>query len=66
MAAGLENMMKIVVTGDMHGQLSRFDDFVQAGVEPLSAEDLLIVCGDFGFVFRNNEHEKRIRTHRNF
>lgn len=52
--------MKIIVTGDLHGEYSRFDLLMREGAETLSADDILIVCGDFGFVFLNNEREKRI------
>ena len=43
--------MKIVITGDLHGEFSRFDYLMRERSETLSADDILIVCGDFGFVF---------------
>lgn len=46
--------MKIVITGDMHGEYSRFDYLMREG------DDILIVCGDFGFVFLDNEREQKI------
>lgn len=52
--------MKIVITGDMHGEFSRFDYLMRQGEETLSADDILIVCGDFGFVFLDNEREHKI------
>lgn len=44
----------------MHGEYSRFDYLMREGEETLAADDILIVCGDFGFVFLNNEREKKI------
>jgi len=36
----------ITVTGDLHGDLTRFK---QAPLKKLGADDTLVVCGDFGF-----------------
>ena len=52
--------MKFVITGDMHGEYSRFDYLMREGEETLSADDILIACGDFGFVFLDNEREHKI------
>lgn len=50
----------ICVTGDMHGDLSRFND---KNIRSLKKEDFLIVCGDFGFVWDGSEEEKKaLRT----
>ena len=38
----------IYVTGDMHGQISRFDD---PALRRLKEKDTLLVCGDFGFLW---------------
>lgn len=46
----------IYVTGDTHGEYGRlaaFDNILKAG-------DFLIVCGDWGYVFRDDYHEKRL------
>jgi predicted phosphodiesterase len=47
----------IYVTGDMHGDLSRFR---RKSLRRLKKGDTLIVCGDFGFVFDGSEKERRI------
>lgn len=48
----------IYLTGDTHGDRMRFFDNNMAGEPSWGADDILIVCGDFGFVFRNNESEE--------
>ncbi len=45
----------ILITGDTHGDKSRFCD---ERLAELTANDYFIVCGDFGYIFRNNEEEK--------
>lgn len=47
----------ICVTGDMHGDYSRFSD---SRIKKLKKGDYLIVCGDFGFVWDGSAREKRI------
>lgn len=47
----------ICVTGDMHGDYSRFND---KNIKKLKKGDFLIVCGDFGFVWDGSKKEKRI------
>ena len=47
----------ICITGDMHGDLSRFND---KRIKALKKNDVLIVCGDFGFVWDGSKHEQRI------
>ncbi len=50
----------IYVTGDMHGEAERFRD---RAVKRLKKGDILIVCGDFGFLWDGCEAEKkRLRT----
>lgn len=44
----------IYVTGDTHGDHRRF---CMKEIERISSEDSLIVCGDFGYIFRGNEKE---------
>ena len=48
----------IYITGDTHGEQSRFYDrrLLPDGV--LTENDYLIVCGDFGYVFRNDTTER--------
>ncbi len=47
----------IYVTGDTHGDLSRFES---AAVKTLKKGDTLIVCGDFGFIWDNSKKEQKI------
>lgn len=47
----------ICITGDMHGDLSRFND---KRIKALKKNDFLIVCGDFGFIWDGSKHEQRI------
>ncbi|MBR3095846.1 MAG: metallophosphoesterase [Clostridia bacterium] len=44
----------IFVTGDMHGQISRFDD---PALRKLKEKDTLLVCGDFGFLWDGSTAE---------
>lgn len=45
----------IFVTGDIHGDRSRFIDAKKAGIKK---GDTLIVCGDFGFVWDDSKRER--------
>ena len=47
----------VYITGDMHGDESRLYD---SQWRKLKAGDILIVCGDFGFVWKNTPLEKSI------
>lgn len=47
----------IYVTGDTHGDLSRFES---AAAKTLKKGDTLIVCGDFGFIWDNSKKEQKI------
>ena len=47
----------IRVTGDTHGDHVRFIEN-NMGDNEWTSDDYLIVCGDFGFIFRNNEAER--------
>ena len=47
----------IYVTGDLHGEYSRFQ---KTGIKKLKKGDTLIVCGDFGFVWDGGAKEKKI------
>lgn len=47
----------IYITGDIHGDLSRFKD---KRLKKLKKNDFLIVCGDFGFIWSDSKKEKRI------
>lgn len=47
----------IYITGDTHGDLSRFQT---PTIKKLKAKDTLIICGDFGFVWDGSKSEQRI------
>lgn len=48
-----------LITGDTHGEQARFADACLPGENSLTAGDYVIVCGDFGFLFRTNEKEQK-------
>lgn len=41
----------IYITGDTHGEISRFSPEYIPNEDKFTEDDILIVCGDFGFVF---------------
>ena len=49
--------MAIFVTGDTHGDFSRFKQSIFYEQENLSKDDSLIVCGDFGGLWNNSLEE---------
>jgi len=50
-----ENM--IYITGDTHGDLNRFKHPM---FKKIKKRDILIICGDFGFIWDGSNREKRI------
>ncbi len=44
-------------TGDTHGEQGRFFELGTMGEETWTEKDTLIVCGDFGYVFKNDSIE---------
>lgn len=46
----------IYVTGDTHGNAERFDKIRTPEGNELTADDKLIICGDFGFVFYHKSY----------
>lgn len=44
----------VYITGDTHGEWARFTELATQGEVNWSAEDYLIVCGDFGYVKPEN------------
>ena len=46
----------IYVTGDTHGEQNRF--IYSKEEKQWTASDVVIVCGDFGFLFRDNDTER--------
>lgn len=49
----------IYITGDTHGDPARFIKGNMPGEPEWTADDYLIVCGDFGFVFTDSEEENQ-------
>lgn len=47
----------VYITGDMHGDLSRLYD---KEFRKLRAGDVLIVCGDFGYIFSGGKQEESV------
>lgn len=47
----------IFITGDMHGDKTRFKKVKKSGIKK---GDTLLVCGDFGFLWNNTSAEKRV------
>ncbi|MBE6765493.1 MAG: hypothetical protein E7546_06415 [Ruminococcaceae bacterium] len=47
----------IYVTGDIHGNISRFED---KAISQLKRGDYLIVCGDFGFIWEGTRQEEKV------
>lgn len=47
----------IYITGDTHGEQARFSPAAMPGEDRWGKDDALIVCGDFGFLFANDERE---------
>ncbi len=45
----------VYITGDMHGDQNRFNT---KEIKQLQPGDTLIICGDFGFVWEDNQREK--------
>ena len=48
----------IYFTGDTHGNQARFDYLKNYGEDKWTKDDYLIICGDFGYLFRNVEYEQ--------
>lgn len=46
----------IYITGDLHGELERFN---AKNIKKLKRGDTLIVCGDFGFIWNQSLQEKK-------
>lgn len=47
----------LYVTGDTHGEYARFRS-LPYGMKSLDSQDTLIVCGDFGYIFRDDNKEQ--------
>lgn len=48
--------MALYVTGDTHGEYDRFKEFDKI----LKNNDYLLITGDFGFVYYDNDEEKNV------
>ena len=47
----------VYITGDMHGDEDRLYD---KNMRKLKEGDILIICGDFGFIWSGGEKEKKL------
>lgn len=47
----------IYITGDLHGEMKRFDD---SQIRRLKKGDTLIICGDFGFIWDGGTQEENV------
>lgn len=47
----------VYITGDMHGDIERLYD---KEFRKLKRGDILIVCGDFGYIFNGSKQEKQV------
>lgn len=47
----------IYITGDTHGEQARFSPAAMPGEDKWGEDDILIICGDFGFLFANDARE---------
>lgn len=56
---GGRGLMGIYVTGDLHGDFSRFEPGRFPVLDTLSKRDYVIVCGDFGGVWDGSAREQR-------
>ncbi len=52
----IDSTLMIYVTGDMHGNISRFED---KHINRLKKGDYIIVCGDFGFIWDGGRVEEK-------
>lgn len=48
----------IYITGDLHGDINRFSEVFIPHETSLTENDYLIICGDFGFIFADDNEEK--------
>ena len=49
--------MKIYITGDVHGDLRRFQPEIFYEQESLTKKDVVLVCGDLGCVWYGDERD---------
>ncbi|MBQ3432303.1 MAG: metallophosphoesterase [Clostridia bacterium] len=47
----------IYITGDTHADIERFND---KALKKLTADDMVIVCGDFGFIWQGGDKERKM------
>ncbi len=48
----------IHITGDTHGDRGRFDKGVMHGEPQWGTDDILMICGDFGYIFSGSDYER--------
>lgn len=56
--------MSIFVTGDIHGDVTRFSEFYIPNENELTEKDCVIVCGDFGLIWYNQNDNTGSRVQR--
>ena len=50
--------MAIFITGDVHGDFSRFKKEIFYEQEAMTKDDYMIICGDFGGVWDGSPNER--------
>ena len=50
----------IYITGDTHRDITRFRNLKSMYDITLNPEDYIIICGDFGFIYCDNEFERKL------
>ena len=45
----------IFVTGDIHGNIDRFQNYMFPEQSSLTKDDYIIVCGDFGIIWKQED-----------
>lgn len=57
--------MSIYITGDIHGDITRFSELYIPNESELTEQDCIIVCGDFGLIWYNKDDYKSYRIQQN-
>lgn len=50
----------VFITGDTHGDISRFSNEFMPNESEWTENDYLIICGDFGFIFADDAEDKEL------
>ena len=57
--------MSVYITGDIHGDVTRFSEFYIPNESELTEQDCIIVCGDFGLVWYDKNDYKNYQIQKN-